>query len=266
MYFGGVAFTSLIATMATMPFTIMTFNQFTLMSIFANMLAVPLTAFFVMPSALLTLLSMLFGLEDYTLPLLGSSIEILQHIAQYASTVPGSQILVPSPSPLSFYFIVFGGLWFCLWSQSWRYFCVVPVLLGAVLLVLTPQPHILIDGQGKLVAIRGDDGHIYVTSKRRGKFQREMWLRSLGESTVNLMPCQGSLCEMTVQGKIIQVMTNVEIHQHAHDLLINLSDHPCSSGKNCISREDLIRDGAHAVYINEDGTTSIRTDSTVNRF
>jgi competence protein ComEC len=266
VYSGGVAFTSLIATLATMPFTIMTFNQFTLMSIFANMLAVPLTAFFVMPSALLTLVSMLFGLENYTLPLLGYAIELLQHIAQYASAVPGSQILVPAPSPSSFYLIVFGGLWFCLWSQSWRYFGAVPMFMGVVLLVLTPRPHILIDEQGKLVAIRGDDGQIYVTSKRKGKFQREMWLRSLGESTVSLMPCEGPLCEMSVQGKVIQVVTDPQTHQASPDLFINLSEHSCSHSKSCISKADLTRDGAHAVYVDGGGAMDIKTSSTHNRF
>lgn len=266
VYFGGVAFTSLIATLATMPFTIMTFNQFTLMSIFANMLAVPLTAFFIMPSALLTIVSMLLGLEEFTLPLLGYAIELLQHIAQYASAVPGSQVLVPAPSPPSFYLIVLGGLWFCLWSQSWRYFGAVLMLMGIVLLVLTPRPHILIDGQGKLVAICGDDGQIYVTSKRKGKFQREMWLRSLGESTVSLMPCEGDFCEMTVQGKVIQVMIAPQIHHPTPGLLINLSDHSCSHTKNCISKADLTRDGAHAVYIDGSGAIDIRTNSTHNRF
>ncbi len=59
--FLGLALTSLIAGMATAPFAMYSFNRFTTYGLLANLIAVPVTDFWVMPFALLAMLAMTIG-------------------------------------------------------------------------------------------------------------------------------------------------------------------------------------------------------------
>ena len=62
-YVAGLVFTSLIATLATGPYSIYHFNRIAHYGVIANMIAVPLTGVWVMPWAVLAVILMPFGLE-----------------------------------------------------------------------------------------------------------------------------------------------------------------------------------------------------------
>ena len=64
VYAGGLVFTSMLATLATLPFTIYLFHRFSLHAIEANLVAIPLTSLILMPSALLTCLLTPIGLGE----------------------------------------------------------------------------------------------------------------------------------------------------------------------------------------------------------
>lgn len=151
VYGGGLIFTSSLATFATLPFTIYIFHRFSLHAIEANFIAVPLTTFVIMPSALLTCLLTPFGLGKGPMWLFEKGLELLMTIAGTVSTWPGAHVWVAHPPVLSFVLFVLGGLWLCLWQQSWRKWGLLPI--GAAVLVgfTAKLPQLLIDGQGKLV-------------------------------------------------------------------------------------------------------------------
>jgi competence protein ComEC len=67
LYIGGVALTTLIAGSVTAPFAIYHFNRFAAFGLDANLLAVPVTALWIMPSAVAAFLLMPFGLEAVAL-------------------------------------------------------------------------------------------------------------------------------------------------------------------------------------------------------
>ena len=249
LYLSSTLFSSLIASLATLPFVVMTFNQFTLMGVLANLLAVPLTAFIIMPAALMWVILFALGLEPVVQTPLIWGLDILNNIAFYTASLPGALIRIPSPSLLSSALIIFGGLWLCLWLERWRYWGVSPILLGVVLVFLMPQPRIFIDGQGKLVGIRADDGEFYVTSKRKGRFQRMMWLRSLGKSAYQSLPCESSSCFVGLEGKVVEIMQEIQERDKPSDLFINLVNDSCEDSTMCISASDFKTKGAHALYI-----------------
>ena len=65
-------------------------------SVFANLLAVPIAAFVVMPSALLAILLMPFGLDGPALMLAGFGLDGIQAVASAAAAMPMSVIEVAS--------------------------------------------------------------------------------------------------------------------------------------------------------------------------
>src|SRR5919202_609431 len=58
LYFVGICLTSAVATVATTPYAVYHFNRFALYALPANMLAVPITGFWVMPWAMVSCLLM----------------------------------------------------------------------------------------------------------------------------------------------------------------------------------------------------------------
>ena len=63
LYVAGIALTSVVATLATAPYSVFHFNRLALYGVVANVLAVPLTGLWVMPWAVAAFLLMPFGLE-----------------------------------------------------------------------------------------------------------------------------------------------------------------------------------------------------------
>jgi competence protein ComEC len=81
LYVTGLALTSALAGTASLPFAIYHFGQASLYYVPANMLAVPLTAFWVMPWGLAALALMPFGLETLALTPMGLGIRGLTAMA-----------------------------------------------------------------------------------------------------------------------------------------------------------------------------------------
>src|SRR6185437_13482546 len=90
LYLLGITFTTIVTTFATMPFIIYHFNRFPLYSIAANVLAVPVAGFWIMPWAILACLLMPFGLEALALEPMRLGIALVAAIAQHVSSWPGA--------------------------------------------------------------------------------------------------------------------------------------------------------------------------------
>jgi competence protein ComEC len=78
LYIGGVALTTLVAGLATAPIAIFHFNRFSLYGLAANLIAVPITALWIMPWAVIAFLFMSSDLEGLALtPILWGGLMLL---------------------------------------------------------------------------------------------------------------------------------------------------------------------------------------------
>jgi len=99
-YLAGVAVTSLIAGLATAPFALYHFNRIAWYGLLANLVAVPLTAFWIMPWALVAFALMPFGAEALALAPMGWGIDLLLAVARDVAALPSAVSLVPAtPRP-----------------------------------------------------------------------------------------------------------------------------------------------------------------------
>lgn len=171
--------TTLIATLATTPYTIAIFNRFTLQTIVGNFLAIPLTSLWIMPAATLSVLSLPFGGYGPFFSLLSIGLDYLIHIAGTISSWPGAAIVVPTPPSAFLGFITFGSLWICLWKQSWRWGGLISCGIGCLTPFLQSQPTIYAAGDSSVLAYQ-KDSFLYVSDLKRGSFFTDQWMKELG--------------------------------------------------------------------------------------
>jgi competence protein ComEC len=139
----------------------------------------------------------------------------------------------------------------------------------ATLLFFEP-PDILIDGEGKLTAVRLASGQYAVTSLRRSAFTREVWMRRIGHDGAPLawpskepsadgtLRCDGLGCfYRTAHGVAALVNHPGALLEDcgSADLIVSTVPirGPCPGPERTIDRFDLWRDGAHSIRFTPSG-------------
>jgi competence protein ComEC len=264
LYVGGLIATSLIAGIATAPFAIYHFNRFSEYSVIANLLAIPLTGFWVMPWAVVACLLMPFGLEALALVPMGWGIDGVIRIAQAVAALPGAVLMLPAMPLTGLVLASLGGLWLCLWRRPWRYAGAAAILAGMASMGLTQTPDILVSDDGKLLAVKAADGQL-VLNTQRDSLAAETWLRRAGQSGSDrwpveglgaggLLACDSLCCFYRAQGHdAVLAWSNEALIEDCReaDLVISLDPvrKPCPSAKLVIDWFDLWRQGGHAIWL-----------------
>jgi competence protein ComEC len=178
-YSAGLIATTLIATLATTPYTLYLFNRITLQAIVGNFLAIPLTSIIIMPAATVSVLSLPFGGWDVSFKVLSFGLSYLISIAQMVASWPGAAITVATPPTIFICLMTLGGLWFCIWKHQWRWAGLGVCVLGCLTLFLKKPADIYVAGDGSVIAYT-QDNKLYVSNLKRGGFYTDQWLKELG--------------------------------------------------------------------------------------
>lgn len=165
--------TGLAVEVALMPIALFHFHKAGLYGALANVVAIPLTTFIIMPLEALALLVDLIGLGAPFWWLTGQALGLLLWLAHAAAGAPGAVALLPAMPPAAFALIVAGGLWLCLWRTGWRRYGLVPITLGAFWAILTPAPDLLVTGDGRHLVLRTQDGRLALLRPRAGDYVRD---------------------------------------------------------------------------------------------
>ena len=177
---GVVVMTSVIATAATAPFTIYHFQSFSFYGVIANMVAIPLTSFWIMPMILLTYITFPLGWAAPFIHGIGWGVDVLIKLAEIVAAWPFAQIHWPAMPSFALLATVAGGLWLCLWRQRWRWMGFAPIVLGMMYPLYTPLPHLVVSTDGSEWAARLDDGRLAVSNLDRDDFVVTQWQQRLG--------------------------------------------------------------------------------------
>ncbi len=200
-----LALTSMIATLATFPLTIATFNRFTLHAIEANMIGVPLMGVWIMPLGVCALLLMPLGLEHLALVPMGWGISLLNYIAHEVGGWPGSNISVATPPLWALNMVLFSLLWMGIWRAKWRFWSF-PMLIVGLYYFIVPfnqKPDLIFDASSRTWAFRDENRLLtYPDSKR--KFDLELWLRALGGDKIETISKSDKRFYCTKQGCLIK--------------------------------------------------------------
>jgi competence protein ComEC len=274
----GVAMTSLVASLATAPYALFHFNRFAAYGLVANLLAVPLTGLWVMPWAVVAFILLPFGLEAWALVPMGWGAAGIVAIARVVASWDGAAGLWPAMPAWGLATVTCGGLWLCLWQTRWRLAGVAIIVLGMASTALERAPDILVSGDGRLLAVRGVDGLLQLSSDRPAKLTRETWLRRAGQSETppvwpkvgrsddGALSCDAASCLYTMRGHVAALIHDVSALaddcRHANVVVATVPvRRRCQSAAIVIDRFALWRDGGHALWLDRDGARveSVRT-------
>jgi len=265
-YVSAMLASSLVAGLATAPFAAFHFNRFTVYGLLANMLAVPLTGAVIMPCAIAAFLLMPFGLEWLALWPMGLGVQWVIGIACWVAGLPGAVMAVGQAPDAVLLLIVGGGLWLCLWERGWRWAGFAPMALGLFVwwIGASYRPDILVEGQGRLIAVRNASGDLVANSATAARHAADEWAKQEGLMgrllTVRNDPfaaCDAQGCMFTAgNGETVAFVRNAtaleEDCARASILIASVAARNCHGPRLVIDMRDLYYGGAHAVWIDGD--------------
>jgi competence protein ComEC len=262
-YLLGVALTTVIASAATGVFAAHQFGRIAYYGLAANLLAVPITAIWVMPWAVLAVALLPFGLEAVALTPMGIGIDVIRYVSSVVSSWPGAVGLTPTGSSLGLVAAAMGGLWLCLWRGRWRLLGIVGLFWGAISGSVIEQPDILISESGRLAAVRLDDGRYVLSSKTRDRFSGKQWLRAVGRGQADIWGrlndgsarCDKLGCTALIKNKRVAFIWDERGLQddcQRADIVVAAIPIRSECPAVHIDRFDLWRYGAHAIYLSDD--------------
>lgn len=192
----GLVLTGLAIEVALTPIAMFHFHRAGLYGALANVLAIPLTTFVIMPMEALALALDSLGLGAPAWWVAGKGIEILLGIAHFVASAPGAVLILPRPSPIGFALAIGGLLWVLLWQTGWRWWGLGPALGGFALMLTSPAPDLLVTGDGRHVAVRMDNGRFATLRSGAGDYVREQLAEAAGsgEEMAALAALPGSEC------------------------------------------------------------------------
>ncbi|MES2473670.1 MAG: ComEC/Rec2 family competence protein, partial [Pseudomonadota bacterium] len=180
-YLHGIVMTSLVASLATAPFTLFYFERAAHYAVLGNLIAMPVMGFWIMPAAAFSVLLMPLGLERLPLEVMGQGISVMVAMGRWVSGLPGSVSLVSAMPLAALVLLSLGGLWLAIWRQRWRWWGIIPMFAGVILACFAPRPNILVASDATTIALRGDDGLLHFLRKPRNNFLAREWLKRDGD-------------------------------------------------------------------------------------
>jgi competence protein ComEC len=179
---GALFLTGLAVELALMPIALFHFHQSGVYGALANMIAIPLTTFIVMPAEALALLLDVAGLGWPLWWVTGHALDAMLALAHWVAAQPGAVMALPAFAPFAFGAFVLGALWLLLWRTRVRLWGVAPIVLGTAAIAAAPYPDILVTGDGRHMALRTDEGQMVLLRGKAGDYVRDMMGSVAGEA------------------------------------------------------------------------------------
>jgi competence protein ComEC len=172
--------TGLAVEIALVPLALYHFHRAGLYGIGANLVAIPLTTFVIMPLEAAALFLDAIGLGAPLWYLTGLAIDALLWIARTVGSASGAVATLAQMPGWAFGLVVAGGLWLCLWTSRMRLLGLLPLAIGAAAAVAAPVPQVLVTGDGTHLAVVESGGTPRILRNRSGDFIRRVFAETSG--------------------------------------------------------------------------------------
>lgn len=211
-YIGGVIIASLIASTATAPFTAQHFGAVTPWGVVANIMGIPLTGLWIMPSGILVVIGYMTGLEAYVNGIMQAGIDMLVSLAGYISSLPwaGWRIYPPGYMALA---VLSAGCLLCIGCHYRAYpFGLLLLVLAGVLWWRTeiPQGVLFAKGQTRFLIMAGQDGiahsHSSQNHRRLSSFFTDIAERQLARPVHPAAICKPFCIDYMADGRKVTVV------------------------------------------------------------
>lgn len=195
-----LALTSLLAGGASAPYGAYHFGHIQSYFIAANMVAVPITALWIMPLGLLSLPLMPVGLDGPVLDAMGWGLHAVVLIARAVTAWPLAVVPVPHMPAWGLAVVSLGIAWLGLWrGPRFRLLGLVPLVVGLVSPWLVVPPDILMAPDGREIGVRAGDAMLVERVSGASRFTREAWAQFWAIDTEpHRLPSEGEAGNGTV--------------------------------------------------------------------
>ncbi|MGH6828353.1 MAG: ComEC/Rec2 family competence protein, partial [Rhizomicrobium sp.] len=250
--------TSFVGSIATIPYAIFHFDRATHYAVLGNLLAMPVMGLVVMPSAALSVAAMPLGLDHWPLQALSWGISLMVGVGRFVSGLPGAVTMTPAFPLASLVVIALGGLWLLIWQRRWRWWGIVPMILGAFLAVHAPKPDLMVGADARTIALRNTDGRFYFPFPPKDRYAAGRWLIRDGDGRSwrdavdpSLVTCDALGCVARQHGLTLALTERPEALDedclHA-DLVVSAAPvSACSGPRLVLDSHALAKGGGYAI-------------------
>ncbi len=249
----GLALTSLIAGLATAPAAAYHFHRLAPFGLPANLTAMPIFTFLVMPSGVVALGLMPFGLEAVPLAVMRWGLDLVLIIAHTASEATGDAGLIGRIPPVSFALTALGLVWLAVFTAPWRLAGVAAIAAGIGLAPLAPRFDVMVAEDTETIAARGPDGRLGLMGDTDG-FVAELWLKADADPRLDGATdaaCDPLGCTVALDGGRLARPASVRALRDdcalAEAVISPMAVGPCSAAL-VVDRFDLKRHGAMVAW------------------
>ena len=186
-----LALTSALAGTASAPFAAYHFGKIQIYFVLSNMVAVPLTAMWVMPAGFFALALMPFGLERLALAPMGWGAEAIVWIARATAALPQATLPAPHAPPWGLAVLAAGIAWVGLWRSPMRLAGLLLIAAGLASPAFFTPPDILVSEDARLIGFRTPAGLFARSVKGASKFTREAWEQYWADGDLQPFPAAG---------------------------------------------------------------------------
>jgi competence protein ComEC len=176
-----IAFTSVVAGLATLPYAAYNFHRLAPYGVLANVLAMPVVSVWVMPMGILGVLTLPLGFDAVFWRLMGDGISWIIGVVLWVAHLPGAVGAIAAFGAGPLLLCSAGLLLLCLLRTPLRLGGVPLMLVAAAWALMTPRPDLLVSADGQSVALRGANGRLAVLHVGRDNFAVEDWLLADGD-------------------------------------------------------------------------------------
>lgn len=192
--------TGVAVELVLMPIALFHFHKAGLLGAFANLIAIPLTTFLVMPLEALALALDLVGLGAPAWWVTEQALNLLLLLAHSVAASPMATMVAPAMGATLFGMTVVGLLWCLLWRTGIRWLGLAPLGIGMAATLMASPPDVLVTGDGRHVAVRTEKGMATLRAGA-GDYVRDVLSESAGHDgeleAIAALPqarCSADLC------------------------------------------------------------------------
>jgi len=172
---------SLVAGLATTPYSAYHFHRLAPYGVLANLLAMPVISAWVMPMGILGVLTMPLGLDAVFWRLMGDGIDWMIIVVLWVAHLPGAVGHIHAFGTGPLLLATAGLLLLCLLRSPLRWSGAVLAVAAGMWVLALPRPDVIVASDGQAAAIRDSDGKLAVLHNSRDNFAIKEWLMADGD-------------------------------------------------------------------------------------
>ena len=191
-YVMGSVVSAAVAGLATAPIAAAHFNHLPHYGVLANVIAVPIMAFVVMPGAIVAAALAPFGGEALGLWGMTLGLGAILDVASFVADLPHSISHIKAPAPKVLGILAVSVLFGIFWQGRLRCLAAIPACAALGFWIVFPRPDVLISADGRLIGVMVEGARVLNVAKWSG-FVARSWLENDGrpisqQSAYGMMP------------------------------------------------------------------------------